>query len=93
MKLLAEYNKRGDNFSRELDFVFANVVMALIADTMLVWLPAPRAILSTKASTGHQSAAAAWLKSCPDNAFQVEQSRAQCTALYCMYRQTQATIS
>ena len=26
---------------QELDFVLANVVMALIADFMLVWLPAP----------------------------------------------------
>lgn len=26
---------------QELDFVLANVMMALIADFMLVWLPAP----------------------------------------------------
>ena len=25
----------------QLDFVFANVVMAIVADFMLVWLPAP----------------------------------------------------
>lgn len=71
MKLLAEFNKRGDNFSNELDFVFANVVMAIIADTMLVWLPAPRAILSSQASSKQRSALQQWLKSCPDNAFQV----------------------
>ncbi len=71
MKILAELNKRGDNFNQELDFVFANVVMALIADTMLVWLPAPRATLSTKAAAVNQSALSKWLKSCPDNAFQV----------------------
>lgn len=71
MKILAELNKRGDNFNQELDFVFANVVMALIADTMLVWLPAPRASLSTKAAAVNQSALSKWLKSCPDNAFQV----------------------
>ena len=71
MKILAELNKRGDNFNQELDFVFANVVMALIADTMLVWLPAPRATLSTKAVSVNQSALSKWLKSCPDNAFQV----------------------
>ena len=71
MKLLAEVSKRGDNFSSELDFVFANVVMAIIADTMLVWLPAPRAALSSKPSVANQSAVGKWLKSCPDNAFQV----------------------
>ena len=71
MKLLAEISKRGDNFSSEIDFVFANVVMALIADTMLVWLPAPRASLTTQAAAVNQTAIARWLKSCPDNAFQV----------------------
>ncbi len=71
MKLLAELNKRGDHFNQELDFVFANVVMAIIADTMLVWLPAPRASFSTKAAAVNQSAMSKWLKSCPDNAFQV----------------------
>ena len=71
MKLLAEVSKRGDNFTSELDFVFANVVMAIIADTMLVWLPAPRAALSSKTSVANQSAIGKWLKSCPDNAFQV----------------------
>ncbi|EFN52257.1 hypothetical protein CHLNCDRAFT_139161 [Chlorella variabilis] len=35
------YTKRGDDFKSELDFVFANLVMAIIADFMLVWLPAP----------------------------------------------------
>lgn len=70
MKLLAEYNKRGANFNSELDFVFANVVMAIIADTMLVWLPAPRAKLSSQTG-GKQGALQQWLKNCPDNAFQV----------------------
>ena len=40
-KTTAEYTKRGDDFKSELDFVFANLVMAVIADFMLVWLPAP----------------------------------------------------
>ncbi|CAG9465949.1 unnamed protein product [Pedinophyceae sp. YPF-701] len=40
-KTAAEVAKRGDNFSNELDFYFANLVMALIADYMLVYLPAP----------------------------------------------------
>lgn len=37
----AEYTKRGEKFSAELDFVLANVIMALIADFCLVWLPSP----------------------------------------------------
>ena len=41
MKLTAEKTKRGENFVREADFVLANVIMALIADFMLTWLPAP----------------------------------------------------
>lgn len=71
MKLLAEVSKRGDSFNSELDLVFANVVMALIADTMLVWLPAPRAATSSQKAPINQTAIGKWLKSCPDNAFQV----------------------
>ena len=40
-KSTAEFGKRGELFWVELDFVLANVIMALIADFMLVWLPAP----------------------------------------------------
>jgi len=40
-KTTAEYAKRGEQFNSQLDFVTANVIMALIADFMLVWLPAP----------------------------------------------------
>ena len=72
MKLTAEWNKRGKQFKQQLDLVTANVIMALIADFMLVWLPAPRAQLSTTAaSTKAPSALAQFFKNCPDNAFQV----------------------
>jgi hypothetical protein len=40
-KMTAEFTKRGPSFYSELDFVAANVLMAIIADFMLVWLPAP----------------------------------------------------
>lgn len=40
-KTTAEATKRGDMFFSELDFVVANVIMALVADFCLVWLPAP----------------------------------------------------
>ena len=41
-KTTAEATKRGGMFFAELDFVIANVIMALVADFCLVWLPAPR---------------------------------------------------
>lgn len=40
-KLTAERERRGAAFSYELDFVVANVIMAVIADFMLVYVPAP----------------------------------------------------
>ena len=40
-KLSAEKTKRGESFSRETEYVVANVIMAVIADFLLVWLPAP----------------------------------------------------
>ena len=40
-KSTAEYTKRGDHFWNEIDYVGANLAMAIVADFMLVWLPAP----------------------------------------------------
>ena len=40
-KVTAERAKRGDLFWGQIDFVGADVIMALIADFMLTWLPAP----------------------------------------------------
>ena len=37
----AEWAKRGEAFMEEMDFVCANVIMALLAGFMLVWLSAP----------------------------------------------------
>lgn len=84
MKLLAEVSKRGDSFNSELDLVFANVVMALIADTMLVWLPAPRAATSSQKAPINQTAIGKWLKSCPDNAFQVSNNNSMLHARRCL---------
>ncbi|KAI5681464.1 hypothetical protein M9H77_02692 [Catharanthus roseus] len=69
-KTAAELEKRRENFSKELDFVFADVVMALVADFMLVWLPAPTVSLKPPIapSAGRLSK---FFYSCPDNAFQV----------------------
>ncbi|KDO83315.1 hypothetical protein CISIN_1g017076mg [Citrus sinensis] len=69
-KTAAELERRRENFSKELDFVFADVVMAIIADFMLVWLPAPTISLRPPLamSTGP---IAKFFFNCPDNAFQV----------------------
>ncbi|XP_044504695.1 protein RETICULATA-RELATED 4, chloroplastic-like [Mangifera indica] len=69
-KTAAEYNRRRENFFNELEIVFADVVMAIIADFMLVYLPAPTVSLrsSVAASAGP---IAKFFHNCPDNAFQV----------------------
>jgi len=69
-KMSAEYAKRHDTFAKELDFVAANVMMALIADFMLVWLPAPTLSYATKAAAGKFNLLGKLFAGCPDNAFQ-----------------------
>eukprot|EP00798_Chlamydomonas_sp_ICE-L_P014341 gene14341-20334_t len=67
-KLTAEKTKREDNFMSEIDFVAANVVMAIIADWMLTWLPAPA--LSFSARRAANNPLAKMFAGCPENAFQ-----------------------
>ncbi|CAN1750959.1 Protein RETICULATA-RELATED 4, chloroplastic [Linum perenne] len=69
-KTAAEYEKRKENFSKELEFVFADVVMAICADFMLVFLPAPTVSLRP-ALTGTAGPIVRFFHGCPDNAFQV----------------------
>ena len=77
-KSAAEFAKRGDKFESQLDFVAANILMALAADFMLVWLPAPTyALRGSGAVAGggsglvkKVSSAFDVFKGCPDNAFQ-----------------------
>ncbi|KAF3336335.1 Protein RETICULATA-RELATED 4 [Carex littledalei] len=66
----AEYEKRKENFLKELDFVLADVIMALVADFMLVWLPAPTVSLKPPLAVS-AGPIAKFFYSCPDNAFQV----------------------
>lgn len=69
-KTAAELERRRENFSKELDFVIADVMMAIIADFMLVFLPAPTVPLGSIVSK--QSGLLTKLfPGCPDNAFQV----------------------
>ncbi|KAI9196786.1 hypothetical protein LWI28_026976 [Acer negundo] len=69
-KTAAEYDRRRENFFNELEIVFADVVMAIIADFMLVYLPAPTVSLRSPllVSAGPISK---FFYNCPDNAFQV----------------------
>ncbi|KAJ0806088.1 hypothetical protein HanPI659440_Chr02g0085681 [Helianthus annuus] len=65
----AEYEKRKENFSKELEIVFADVVMAVVADFMLVYLPAPTVSLRPPISV-NAGRIAKFFYNCPDNAFQ-----------------------
>lgn len=69
-KTAAEYERRRENFFNELEVVFADVVMAIIADFMLVYLPAPTVSLRPALALG-AGPIAKYFHSCPDNAFQV----------------------
>lgn len=69
-KTAAELERRRENFTKELDFVFADVVMAIIADFMLVWLPAPTVSLRPPLAVS-AGRLAKFFYGCPDNAFQV----------------------
>ncbi|PRQ33014.1 hypothetical protein RchiOBHm_Chr5g0052771 [Rosa chinensis] len=69
-KTAAEYQKRQENFFNELEVVFADVVMAIIADFMLVYLPAPTVSLRPPVALS-AGAITKFLHGCPDNAFQI----------------------
>ncbi|XP_030521214.1 protein RETICULATA-RELATED 4, chloroplastic [Rhodamnia argentea] len=68
-KTAAEYQRRGEKFFEELEIVFADVVMAILADFMLVYLPAPTVSLRPALATNAGSLAKFFYR-CPDNAFQ-----------------------
>ncbi|XP_042473233.1 protein RETICULATA-RELATED 4, chloroplastic-like [Zingiber officinale] len=69
-KTAAEWERRRENFVKELDFVICDVVMAIVADFMLVWLPAPTVSIRAplQLNTGPITK---FFYSCPDNAFQI----------------------
>lgn len=69
-KTAAEWERRRENFFKELDFVIADVVMAIVADFMLVWLPAPTVSLKPPLSIS-AGPISKFFYSCPENAFQV----------------------
>lgn len=69
-KTAAEYDRRREKFFDELEIVFADVVMAIIADFMLVYLPAPTVSLRPPLGVS-AGAITKFFHNCPDNAFQV----------------------
>ncbi|XP_074321264.1 protein RETICULATA-RELATED 4, chloroplastic-like [Silene latifolia] len=69
-KTAAEYERRRENFFNELEVVFADVAMAVIADFMLVYLPAPTISFRQPLSM-NAGPIAKFFHSCPDNAFQI----------------------
>ncbi|CAL4893338.1 unnamed protein product [Urochloa decumbens] len=69
-KTAAEYEKRRENFFKEIDFVVCDVIMAIVADFMLVWLPAPTVSLRPPLAV-NSGAISKFFYNCPDNAFQI----------------------
>ncbi|XP_047966290.1 protein RETICULATA-RELATED 4, chloroplastic-like [Salvia hispanica] len=69
-KTAAEYERRRENFFNEIEIVVADVMMAIIADFMLVYLPAPTVSLRPPVSL-NAGRLAKFLHGCPDNAFQL----------------------
>ncbi|XP_015952769.1 protein RETICULATA-RELATED 4, chloroplastic [Arachis duranensis] len=69
-KTAAEYDRRREKFFDELEIVFADVVMAILADFMLVYLPAPTVSLRPPLAI-NAGPIAKFFHNCPDNAFQV----------------------
>lgn len=70
-KLSAEYERRRERFLPEADFVFANLVTALLADFALTALPAPSVALDGAAAAA-KSGLGAWVASLPSNVFQTD---------------------
>uniref|UniRef100_A0ACD5XI75 Uncharacterized protein n=2 Tax=Avena sativa TaxID=4498 RepID=A0ACD5XI75_AVESA len=69
-KTAAEFQKRGENFINEIDVVISDVIMAIVADVMLVYLPAPTVSLQPPLLK-NAGIIASFFHNCPDNAFQI----------------------
>ncbi|GAB0497541.1 hypothetical protein MMPV_008876 [Pyropia vietnamensis] len=70
-KLSAEYERRRERFFPEADFVFANLLTALLADFALTALPAPSVALDGAVSAA-KTGLGAWVASLPSNVFQTD---------------------
>ncbi|KAK6235610.1 hypothetical protein SCA6_010947 [Theobroma cacao] len=69
--LLAQYERRKENFFEELDYVITDTVRGSVVDFFTVWLPAPTiSFLSYADGADNMDALKGLLGSIPDNAFQ-----------------------
>ncbi|XVF04694.1 hypothetical protein REPUB_Repub05bG0107000 [Reevesia pubescens] len=69
--LLAQYERRKENFFEELDYVITDTVRGIVVDFFTVWLPAPTiSFLSYADGADNRDALKGLLGSIPDNAFQ-----------------------
>ncbi|XP_019427546.1 PREDICTED: protein RETICULATA-RELATED 4, chloroplastic-like isoform X2 [Lupinus angustifolius] len=69
-KAAAELEKRKENFTKQLDYVVANVFTAIVTGFVLVWFPAPTVSLKPPLAVS-AGAIAKFFYGCPENAFQV----------------------
>ncbi|KAL4320006.1 hypothetical protein GQ457_18G004290 [Hibiscus cannabinus] len=69
--LLAQYERRKENFFEELDYVITDTARGVVVDFFTVWLPAPTiSFLSYSDGADNMDALQGLLGSIPDNAFQ-----------------------
>ncbi|KAM7506721.1 hypothetical protein LguiA_017174 [Lonicera macranthoides] len=72
--LLAQYERRKENFFEELDYVITDTARGIVVDFFTVWLPAPTLSFLSFADEAHapdsMEALKGLLGSIPDNAFQ-----------------------
>lgn len=72
--LIAQYEKRRENFFEELDYVFTDTLRGVVVDFFTVWLPAPTLSFLSYAdemnAPDSMDAIKGLLGSIPDNAFQ-----------------------
>ncbi|XP_027340969.1 protein RETICULATA-RELATED 4, chloroplastic-like [Abrus precatorius] len=69
-KVAAELERRKEKFTKELDFVVANVVTSIVTGFVLVWFPAPTVSLKPPLTVSAGPIAKLFY-GCPDNAFQM----------------------
>ncbi|KAK1390790.1 protein RETICULATA-RELATED 4, chloroplastic [Heracleum sosnowskyi] len=79
-KAIAEYERRGENFYKELEIVLPDMVMAIISDFMLVYLPAPTVSLRAPAAC-NVGPIAKFFHNFPDSAFQGAMSKTSLSLL------------
>lgn len=73
-KLSAEYEQRRSDFWKQGEFVFANLITAILADFALVYLPAPSVALTRATGKGFGAWLANLSTTLPSNIFQTDRA-------------------